>query len=380
MKYQQFINARIVTTDDVIDGDLTTEDGLIRVIASTSASRGAVVIDLQGDFLLPGLIEIHTDNLEKNIQPRPGVLWPSVLASALAHDVQIASSGITTVLDALAIGGLREGGLDARIFDESFTAICHGQGRQLFKADHCLHLRCEVGDARMAPILIKYGEHSLVKLISVMDHTPGQRQWTDLEKWRLYHRDKRWTDQQAEQVKQERLELQQKYADNNRQLAIQFARQRSIALASHDDTTVADAEESAAAGIKISEFPTSLSAAQTARQHGMSIVMGSPNVIRGGSHSGNISAYALAQLDLLDGLSSDYVPVSLLHAAFHLSAQLDIPLPKTVAMVSTQIAKMVGFDDRGEISEGKRADLIQVTLVNELPVVRHVWKQGELIF
>ncbi|MBN2791895.1 MAG: alpha-D-ribose 1-methylphosphonate 5-triphosphate diphosphatase [Desulfuromonadales bacterium] len=380
MKSQHFINARIVTADQIVNGDLVTQSGAIKSISSSSTVCDVDVIDLQGDYLLPGLIEIHTDNLEKNIQPRPGVLWPSILASALAHDVQIAGSGITTVLDALAIGGLREGGLDTRILTESFTAICHGQQSQLFKADHGLHLRCEVADPRMVQQLAKYGDHPLVKMISVMDHTPGQRQWTDLDKWRLYHRDKRWSDQQAEQVRQERLELQRQYADDNRRLAILFARQRNIPLASHDDTTEADAEASARAGIKISEFPTSISAARKARQLGMSIVMGSPNVVRGGSHSGNISAYQLAQLGLLDGLSSDYVPTSLLHAAFYLATQLDIPLPKTIAMVSAQVAEMVGFADRGEISEGKRADLIQVTLVNELPVVRHVWKQGELIF
>ena len=380
MNKQHFVNARIVTADQVIDGDLAVEDGQIGSIAGGALSGHVDTFDLQGDFLLPGLVEIHTDNLEKNIQPRPGVLWPSVLASALAHDVQIAGSGITTVLDALAIGGLREGGLDARILDESFRAICQGQEQQLFKADHGIHLRCEVADAQMEQHLSTYGEHSLVQLISVMDHTPGQRQWTDLDKWRLYHRDKRWSDQQAEQVRQERLELQQKHADNNRRLAIQFAQQRHISLASHDDTTVADAEESAAAGIKIAEFPTSISAARTARQHGMAIVMGSPNVVRGGSHSGNISAYNLAQLDLLDGLSSDYVPASLLHAVFHLSARLDIPLPKTVAMVTTQVARMVGLEDRGEVSVGQRADLIQVKLVDGLPVVRHVWKRGELVF
>ncbi|WP_321372416.1 alpha-D-ribose 1-methylphosphonate 5-triphosphate diphosphatase [uncultured Desulfuromusa sp.] len=379
MRNLHFVNARIVSRDQIINGDLSVTEGRIQAITECSSGNGREEIDLKGDLLLPGLVELHTDNLEKNIQPRPGVLWPSILAAAIAHDNQIVGSGITTVLDALAIGGLREGGLDSHILEESFTAICQGQEQKLFKADHALHLRCEVADPQIEALLPVYGEHSLVKLISVMDHTPGQRQWTDLEKWRLYHRDKRWSDQQAEEVKQKRLELQDKHADKNRRLAIGFARERQVQLASHDDTTMTDARASTKAGIKIAEFPTTLVAAKAAKKFGMSVVMGAPNVVRGGSHSGNVSALELAQLGLLDGLSSDYVPASLLHSAFYLADKLNLPLPQTIAMVSAHVAEMVGLTDRGEIGVGKKADLIQVTLVNGLPIVRRVWREGQQV-
>lgn len=368
-------NARIVTRDEVIDSELTVEGGTILGLG-TAAPADCEEIDFAGDYLLPGLVEIHTDNLEKNIMPRPGALWPSILAAAIAHDTQIIGSGITTVFDALAIGGLREGGIDARILDESIAAISQGQEQGLFKADHALHLRCEVSDNRMQDLLHKYGNDQLVRMISVMDHTPGQRQWIDLDKWRLYHRDKRWSDEQAEAIRQERVELQSKYAALNRTEAISFAHQRGIPLASHDDTTPQDAEESAAADIRISEFPTTLEAARVAQEKGMAIIMGSPNVIRGGSHSGNVSALELARAGLLDGLSSDYVPGSLLHAAFSLSEQAGIPLPKTVAMVSANVAALTGFHDRGAIEEGRRADLLQVQVVDGLPIVRRVWRQG----
>ena len=373
-----FTNARIVTRNEVVCGSLVVKNGRILAIDDTRLP-GARTVDLQGDLLLPGLIEIHTDNLEKNILPRPGVLWPSILASAIAHDVQVAGAGITTVFDAIAIGGLREGGLDDRILKESFAAIVKGHDLNLFKADHALHLRCDVADKQMVDHLSAYGEHPLVKLISVMDHTPGQRQWTDLKKWRLYHRDKKWTDQEADRIRAERLEMQRIYANKNRLSAIQFAGERGIPLASHDDTTLHDVVSAAEAGIAIAEFPTTLIAATAARKHGMFIVMGAPNVVRGGSHSGNISARDLAEKDLLDGLSSDYVPASLLHAAFYLAEELSIPLPKTVAMVSANVAHMVGLEDRGEIAVGKRADLIQVTLIDDLPVVRKVWRAGRYV-
>ncbi len=228
--------------------------------------------------------------------------------------------------------------------------------------------------------LCRYGGHPLVKLISVMDHTPGQRQWTDLEKWRLYHRDKRWSDEQAGKIRAERLELQARYAERNRRTAIQFARDREIPLASHDDTTDLDAECSARDGITIAEFPTTLTAARAAKKHGMAVAMGSPNVVRGGSHSGNVSAQDLARLGLLDGLSSDYVPASLLHAAFYLTERLKLALPQTVALVSCNVAEMVGLDDRGEIAVDKRADLIRVGVEDGLPVVRNVWRKGVAVF
>lgn len=379
MKKIRFTNAKVVTRDEVLETDVAIDAGQIVSISGSSLASECEEIDLQGDYLLPGLVEMHTDNLEKNILPRPGVLWPSILASALAHDVQIAGSGITTVFDALAIGGLREGGLDKKILDESFAAICQGQEKNLFKADHFLHLRCEVADRRMESNLHQYGQHPLVKLISVMDHTPGQRQWTDIDKWRLYHRDKRWTDEQAERVRQDRLELQGKYAARNRAEAVRFAREKQIPLAAHDDTTTADAEMSAADGITISEFPTTLSAARRARQLGMAVIMGSPNVVRGNSHSGNVSARDLAQLSLLDGLSSDYVPASLLQAVFYLTQHLNIPLPQAVAMTSANIAEMVGLEDRGEIAVAKKADLVHVTLIDDLPVVKNVWRSGRLV-
>ncbi|MFZ3047491.1 MAG: alpha-D-ribose 1-methylphosphonate 5-triphosphate diphosphatase [Desulfatirhabdiaceae bacterium] len=374
----RFTNARIVTRNDIVRGSLVVKNGCILEIDDMRSS-GVKTIDLQDDLLLPGLIEIHTDNLEKNILPRPGVLWPSMLASALAHDVQIAGAGITTVFDAIAIGGLREGGLDSRILKESIAAIVRGQSLNLFKADHRLHLRCDVADKQMESHLSTYGVHPLVNLISVMDHTPGQRQWTDLEKWRLYHRDKKWTDPEAERIRLGCLDMQRIYGKKNRVIAVQFARNRKIPLASHDDTTAIDAVSAAADGIAISEFPTTLIAAEAARSHGMRIVMGAPNVVRGGSHSGNISAGELAKQALLDGLSSDYVPVSLLHSAFYLSNVLSIPLPKTVAMISANVADMTGLDDRGEIAVGKRADLIRVTWIDDLPVVRKVWREGQPI-
>jgi alpha-D-ribose 1-methylphosphonate 5-triphosphate diphosphatase len=370
-----YTNCQVVTRTEIFWGTVVVADGTIREIDDSSyQGRGAV--DLEGDLLLPGLIEMHTDNLEKNIQPRPGVIWPSIMAAAIAHDAQVACAGITTVYDAVAVGGLRESSLRSRILNDSVEALCRGQALGLFRADHFLHLRCEVSDAQMEQMLVEHGNRPEVRLISVMDHTPGQRQWTDLSKWRQYHRDKRWTEQEAAAILAERTDMQGRYGEKHRKIAIAIAQMRNIPLASHDDTTVDDVTQAAEEGIGIAEFPTTEIAAEKAREKGLTTIMGAPNAIRGISHSGNVCASVLAEKHLLDGLSSDYVPSSLLYAAFHLADTLRVPLNQTVAMVSAVIADTVGLSDRGELKKGKKADMLQVTLVDKLPVVKKVWKRG----
>lgn len=371
-------NCTIVTAENQFTGTVAIEDDRITAI-DTTISHHPEALDFGGDFLLPGLVELHTDNLEKNIQPRPGVIWPSMMAAAIAHDNQIATSGITTVFDAVAVGGLRASSVRSRILADAVATLNLGRKDKLFRADHYLHLRCEVPDEHMEEMLEKHGHHSSVRLLSVMDHTPGQRQWSDLEKWRLYHRDKRWSPEQAEEIRLELQQKQKKYGDKNRKLAIEYAKGRGLPVASHDDTTVSDVHDGAAAGITISEFPTTLESATEAKRCGMRTIMGSPNAIRGISHSGNVSAALLAENELLDGLSSDYVPASLLHSAFHLSETLSIPLWQTIGMVTNAPAQMVGFSDRGEIAEGKRADLLRVKLIDTIPMVRRVWRRGTVV-
>lgn len=375
---QIYTNCSVVSRHEVFCGSVQVCGGLIKDI-SRNAHHGSNTIDLDGDLLLPGLIEMHTDNLEKNIQPRPGVIWPSMMSAVLAHDAQIIAAGITTVYDAVAVGGLRESSLREKIFEESIQAICQCKKQKILKADHFLHLRCELSHEQLEELLQRHGYRPEVQLISVMDHTPGQRQWTDLSKWRLYHRDKRWTDEDAARILGELKTKQQKYVAKNRKLAIEFGHQKGIVLASHDDTTIEDVEQAVAEKIDIAEFPTTPDAAAKARQFGMTTVLGAPNAVRGESHSGNVSATRLAKDKLLDGLSSDYVPSSLLQAVFHLADQLQCPLNETVNMVSAVIADTLRLTDRGELAPDKRADMLQIRLVDAIPVLRHAWVGGEQV-
>lgn len=379
MEYS-FRNARVVTRGDIFSGSVQVRDGLIAAV--DQQQRGSVAgqgVDCEGDLLLPGLIELHTDNLEKNIQPRPGVIWPSMLAAAVAHDSQVAGAGITTVFDAIAVGGWRANSLRTQILADSLAAIDQGNRRGFFRAEHLVHLRCELADERLEELLDRHGSDAGVRLLSLMDHTPGQRQWADISKWRLYHREKKWTDEEAGAIVRDLVDRQQRYANRNRRLVVALARERQLVLASHDDTTIEDCIGAAEDGVAIAEFPTTLSAARAAHQYGMAVVMGAPNAVRGESHSGNVPTDDVAAARLLDGLSSDYVPASLLHAAFLLADRCDLPLSETIAMVTVNNAEMAGLTDRGEISVGKRADLVRVSVIDSVPVVRQVWRQGRQV-
>jgi alpha-D-ribose 1-methylphosphonate 5-triphosphate diphosphatase len=369
-------DARVVTPDAVVHGTVVVRDGTVAGV-SAGPSRAAGALDLEGDLLIPGLVEIHTDNLERHMQPRPGVYWPSPRAAALAHDAQVAAAGITTVLDAIAVGEYGDGGERRRMLVDAVEAVGTAQAEGLFRADHRLHLRCEVSDAGVIGLFERMADHPLVRLVSLMDHTPGQRQWADLSTYRRFMTKlKSWSQAEFDEHLRERLRVHAAYAAPNRARVLEMSRQRGFVVASHDDTVAEHVDEAAADGLTVSEFPTTLAAAERARLKGLSIVMGAPNVVRGGSHSGNVSALDLAEVGLLDGLSSDYVPASLLHAAFVLHGRAGIALPDAVATVTRRPAAMVGLDDRGAIVPGLRADLVRVRVVDDLPVVRAVWRGG----
>jgi alpha-D-ribose 1-methylphosphonate 5-triphosphate diphosphatase len=373
-------NARIVTPDAEFIGTVVIEHGVIQSVErGHSLALGAD--DWAGDWLLPGLVELHTDNLEKHLSPRPGVLWDAHSAM-LVHDAQCAAAGITTVLDSVVIGDLDKGGPRAQTQHTSIAALHQCRNEGLMRVEHLLHLRCELSAHDILEIYQQYADDPLVKLVSVMDHTPGQRQWRDLPSYRRYaERNQSFTDASFEAMIAQRQADQLAYAVPHRQAIVQASRARGLPLASHDDTLLSDIQQASAEGVSLSEFPTTLAAAQAAREAGMAIIMGGPNMVKGGSHSGNISAAELAQHDLLDIFSSDYVPSSLLLATFML-AQLDKwTLSKAVRTVTCNPARAIGLNDRGEIAVGQRADLLRVRMNRAaMPTVLQTWLTGQRVF
>ncbi len=373
-------NARIVLEDGITEGTLTVADGTIAAVEPGSTRASAGVVDCAGDLVVPGLVELHTDNLERHIQPRPGVDWPHD-AAILAHDRELASCGITTVFDALRVGTLRsETGLGYDAYARGLASeIMALREAGALKISHHLHLRAEICSQDLVGELDSFGPQDRVRLVSLMDHTPGQRQFADPDKLRAYIQGKKGLN--AEQFDLYCAELrgfQARYGAVHEAAAVAAAQRLGAALASHDDTTAAQVGVSAGHHVRLAEFPTTREAADACRTAGIAVMMGAPNIIRGGSHSGNVAAADLARAGLLDILSSDYIPSALLLAAMRL-AEMISDLPAAIRTVTAAPARAVGLDDRGRIAPGLRADLVRVRAAGALSRIQSVWSEGERI-
>ncbi|MDS7898500.1 alpha-D-ribose 1-methylphosphonate 5-triphosphate diphosphatase [Klebsiella michiganensis] len=374
-------NVKLILEDEVINGSLEVQDGRISAFAE-SQSRLAEAIDGEGGWLLPGLIELHTDNLDKFFTPRPKVDWPAHSAMS-SHDALMVASGITTVLDAVAIGDVRDGGDRLENLEKMINTVEETQKRGLNRAEHRLHLRCELPHHTTLPLFEKLVGREPVSMVSLMDHSPGQRQYADRSKYRDYYQGKyHLTNEEMDKFEEEQMALAAAWSQPNRQRIAAICRERNIALASHDDATCEHVLESRQLGSVIAEFPTTIAAAQASRQHGMNVLMGAPNIVRGGSHSGNVAAHHLAASGLLDILSSDYYPASLLDAAFRIADDEGnaFTLAQAIRLVSKNPAQALGLHDRGAIAEGKRADLVLARRHGEHIHIDHVWRQGKRVF
>ncbi len=371
-------NARLVLRDRVVEqGWMAVSDGKITEIGEGRVPEHG--LNVHGDTIIPGLIELHTDHLETHFQPRPKVHWPAISA-VLSYDAQIASNGITTVFDSLRAG---TDTWDGQHFDGLETlgaAIDEARSADLLRAEHLTHLRCEIASQDVVEAVEAFRARRPVHLMSLMDHTPGQRQFQDIEKLLVYYRGKKnMSEADLQSMIVHRVEASQKYAAPHRAALIEIARASHIALASHDDATAAHVKESLEAGVSIAEFPTSVEAAEACHAAGVSVLMGAPNLVRGGSHSGNVAAEELARLGLLDIFSSDYVPASLLLAAFELNQRVPtISLPDAIATVTDTPARASGLVDRGRLEVGLRADFVRIYEA-DLPVVRGVWREGRRV-
>ena len=374
----QLANARLVLPDTVLHGRMTIEHGQITEIAE-GGGVPAGALDCRADLVLPGLVELHTDNLERHMEPRPDVDWPH-LPALLAHDGELASTGITTVFDALRVGSIHTGkagyGEYARqLADEMLRARDAGY----FRISHFLHLRAEICSETLLEELACFGPEDRVGVVSLMDHTPGQRQFRDLSVLKTYVSKKRaMSDADFVDHVDNLKALQRRYGDAHQTGAVAAARRVGAVLASHDDTTTEQVAASAAHGVGFAEFPTTMEAAQACRAHGIAVMMGAPNLIRGGSHSGNVAAHELAEAGLLDIVSSDYVPSALLLAAFRLAAIWQ-DMPRAVATVTAAPARAAGLDNRGALVAGLRGDVIRVRDTAPTPFVKGVWTAGNRV-
>lgn len=375
-KQMVFANAKLILRNEVVHGSVRIENGKITDIDS-GASVPKNALDMQEDYLSPGLVELHTDNLERHLTPRPKVDWP-FRAAILGHDRELAGTGITTVFDAIRVGSIVSLSVGAypkyarRMADEVLAVQAAG----LLRISHHIHLRAETCSETLIEELAEFTLKDRVGIVSMMDHTPGQRQFTDLAKFEIYVRGKRqFTDAEWDGYVDFRRGLQKRLGAEHEAATVASAARLGAALASHDDTTVAQVETSHAYGVTLAEFPTTLAAAQACHDHGIATMMGAPNLIRGGSHSGNVAASDLAKIDRLDILSSDYIPSGLLMAAVQLGDFWN-DLPRGLATVTSRPAEAVGLMDRGALEIGKRADMIRFSIYDGTPVLHETWSAG----
>ncbi|WP_412176206.1 alpha-D-ribose 1-methylphosphonate 5-triphosphate diphosphatase [Lentibacter sp. XHP0401] len=368
-------NARLVLADQVLMGALRIENGIIAEITEGDAvPTGAV--DCKGDFVMPGLVELHTDNLERHIEPRPSVDWPH-RAAILAHDAELASTGITTVFDALRVGSIHDSKARYDAYARNLAnELLEVRAAGHLRISHFLHLRAEICSETLLEEMAGFGPDDRIGIVSLMDHTPGQRQFRDLTALKTYVAKKRGMSDDEFDAHVENLKnLQRLHGIKHAVGAVAEAKRYGAALASHDDTTADQVATSYSVGAGFAEFPTTFEAAEACQKHGIAVMMGAPNIIRGGSHSGNVSALDLAKAGLLDIVSSDYVPSALLLSTFYLSEVWN-DLPRAVACATKNPAMAAGLTDRGCLEPGMRGDVIRVGLCDRTPLLRGVWSKG----
>ena len=370
-------NARLVLPDAVILGTIVL-DGTVIAEVQEGVSTAPGAWDAEGDLVMPGVVDLHTDNLERQVQPRANARWPS-RSAMFAHDAQCAASGVTTVFDALCIGDLGFDKDRLKTFQDGVVDLDALADTGLLKAEHVLHLRCELPAPDLMDLFEPVADHARVRMISLMDHSPGVGQYANLDRYRAMRAREghkaEWIEQRIEELQAQR----ERMRDPNRAALLERVRGHGAVLASHDDRTAEEIAENDADGIRISEFPVSMLAAKAARARGMGVIAGAPNIVRGGSHSGNVSAAEMVREGAVDALASDYVPASLVEAAFACVREAGITLPEGVALVTRNPARMAGLTDRGTLAAGQRADLVRLREHEGMPVVRQVWRAGERV-
>ncbi len=369
-------HARLLLPDQEVEGTLVLRDGLIAEVQPGRAHHPSA-IDCGGDHLMPGVVDVHTDNLERQVMPRSNARWPS-RSAFLSHDAQCAAAGVTTVLDALCLGDL---GFDierGKTFADGVLDLTDLTAAGVLKVEHLLHLRCELPAADMPALLDGVAEHPLVAMVSLMDHSPGVGQYRDLARYRAMRlRTTRLTEAEIEARILELHAQRDRLREPQRRMLLDRFAGRGIPLASHDDEVPSEVARNAADGVMVSEFPVTMEAALEAARLGVGVIAGAPNIVRGGSHSGNVAAMDLVRAGAVDVLASDYVPPALIEAAFLMAEA--VGLPAAIATITANAAAMCRLHDRGRLAPGLRADVVRVMVHEGTPVIRAVWRGGERV-
>ncbi len=374
---------KIVLPDRVIGhGAINIEDGCIATIVEGDAPvRG---LSTGGLTLIPGVIDLHGDMLERDIEPRPNALFP-VDMSLYELDKRLASTGITTAFAAVGFAW-HQNDVRSQAKATEIIRVINDKRDQLL-VDFRVHARFEIANAETAPLLEQLLSENLIDLVSLMDHTPGQGQYANLDRYIDFM--VKWLNIPRELLenksREQMVQRMQEVAEMPRDWDIaaevcRLAREHGIAIASHDDDTVEKVVRMQALGVSISEFPVNIEAAKIARQHGMHTIMGAPNAYRGESNTGNLSALDAIKAGVVDILATDYYPAAMLQAAFKIARDGVLPLHESIKLISENPAAAVELHDRGRIAVGLNADLVLVEEAEDHPRVRATLRKGHPIY
>jgi alpha-D-ribose 1-methylphosphonate 5-triphosphate diphosphatase len=363
MQSTYLTHARVVLQDRILeDSAVLIDDGRIVAIEPAGA-RADREIDLRGQTLLPGLIDLHCDAIEKEAEPRSRVLFPLDFAVAQV-DRRNANSE----------WGVRNNQTAAEVVR---TVRAFGQHSLV---DNRVHCRYEVTDASSVDVLRALMDEGAVDLLSVMDHSPGQGQFKTLESYLQYMMGNHaMSREQAEEAAQAKTRAKDGAVARVEAL-LSHAQGLGIPTASHDDDSIQRIATMRNLGVAMSEFPITLDTARAAVSCGLPTILGAPNVLRGQSQSGSMRAIDAIRAGVASCLCSDYQPSALIAAAYTVAAQTDLTLPQAVALVTLNPAQACGLSDRGRIAPGLRADLVAVAQVGTQPLISHTWSAGRLVF
>ena len=370
-------HARVIMPDRVLENSaVLIDDGRIVAIEPDGA-RADRVVDLQGQTLMPGLIDLHCDAIEKEAEPRSRVLFPFDFAVAQV-DRRNAAAGITTPFHALSFANNEWGVRNNQTAAQVVRAVHAFRPHSL--VDNRVHCRYEVTDPTSVDVLRALMDEGAVDLLSVMDHSPGQGQFKTLESYLQYMMGNHaMSREQAEEAAHAKTRAKDG-AVARVQALLAHAHALGIATASHDDDSVQRIATMRNLGVSMSEFPITLDTARAAVSCGLPTILGAPNVLRGQSQSGSMRAIDAIRAGVASCLCSDYQPSTLIAAAFAVAAQTDLSWPQAIALVTANPADACGLSDRGRIAVGQRADLVAVAQVGALPLISHTWSAGRLVF
>jgi len=367
-------DARVVAPTEEFTGGVRISNGeIVAVGPDVSAGRDDTSVGADGQYLLPGLVDLHGDDIEGHLQPRSGTRMDAAMALGSADRENLAA-GITTKYHAIAFENDPEEGRTTELAAELTDAI---ESATSLLADHRIHVRCEVTQQEAVDAAVRDIDRDAVDLVSVMSHIPGKGQFEDVDAFKQYYATSdRHTVAEAEQFIEERTAISMDTIRSRIDRVVTRAREEGVVTASHDDEDPQEVERLHEAGVDISEYPITLETATRAYELGMTTVMGAPNLVSGGSQWGNLESAAAIEADVLDALCVDYHPQSLLAAPFVDTGE---PLPTRVARVTKNPADAVGLHNRGRIEEGARADLVLVD-TSETPTVSRAFVDGNPVY